>query len=55
MAIQKVRAARVVFVPLLAVSLVFAVAAVRDYGLLYPAEVQRVFGMRSTATGLPGR
>jgi hypothetical protein len=51
--IQKVRAARVVFVPLLAVSLVFAVAAVRDYGLLYPAEVQRVFGMRSTATAFP--
>jgi hypothetical protein len=52
-AIQKVRVARVVFVPLLAVSMVFAVAAVRDYALLYPAEIQRIFGMRSTASAFP--
>jgi hypothetical protein len=51
--IQKLRTARVVFVPLLAVSMVFAVAAVRDFGLLYPAEVQQIFGMRSTATAFP--
>ena len=52
-AIQNVRAARVIFVPLLAVSLIFAVAAARDYVRLYPAEVQRVFGMRSTAPAFP--
>jgi hypothetical protein len=52
-AIQKVRAALVVFVPLLAVSIVFAVAAVRDYRLLYPGEVQQIFGMRSTAPAFP--
>jgi hypothetical protein len=52
-AIQKVRVARVVFVPLLALSIVFAVAAIRDYTLLYPAEIQRIFGMRSTATAFP--
>jgi hypothetical protein len=52
-AIQKLRVARVVFVPLVAVSIVFAVAAVRDYSLLYPAEIQRIFGMRSTASAFP--
>jgi hypothetical protein len=51
--IQKVRVARVIFVPLLALSLVFAVAAIRNYHLLYPAEVQRVFGMRSAASAFP--
>jgi hypothetical protein len=52
-AIQKVRVARVIFVPLLALSLVFAVAAIRDYRALYPAEFQRVFGVRSIATAFP--
>jgi hypothetical protein len=52
--IQRVRAARVAFVPLFALSIVFAVAAVRDYGLLYPAtDKQRVFGLRSTAPAFP--
>jgi hypothetical protein len=52
--IQTVRAARVAFVPLFALSVVFAVAAVRDYGLLYPAtDTQRVFGLRSTAPAFP--
>jgi hypothetical protein len=53
LAIQKLRVARVVFVPLLAVSIVFAVASVRDSGRLYPAEHQRLFGLRSTATAFP--
>jgi hypothetical protein len=52
-AIQKVRVARVIFVPLLALSIVFAVAAIRDYRNLYPAEFQRVFGIRSIATAFP--
>jgi hypothetical protein len=52
-AIQKVRVARIVFVPLLALSLVFAVAAIREYRALYPAEFQRVFGVRSIATAFP--
>jgi hypothetical protein len=52
-AIQKVRVARVIFVPLLALSIVFAVAAIRDYRALYPAEIQRIFGMRSTASAFP--
>lgn len=52
--IQKVRAARVAFVPLFVLSIVFAVAAVRDYGLLYPAtDKQRIFGLRSTAPAFP--
>jgi hypothetical protein len=52
-AIQKVRAALVIFVPLLAVSVIFAVAAARDYGQLYPSNVQHIFGMRSTAPAFP--
>jgi hypothetical protein len=52
-AIQNLRAARVVFVPLLAVSIVFAVAAVRNFGLLYPSDVQHIVGMRSTAPAFP--
>ena len=52
-AIQKLRVARVVFVPLFLVSLVFAVAGVRDYAMLYPSDVQHVFGIRSTATAFP--
>jgi hypothetical protein len=51
--IQKIRVALVVFVPLLAVSIIFAVAAIRDYRLLYPGEVQRIFGLRSTAPAFP--
>jgi hypothetical protein len=53
-AIQEVRAARFIFWPLLALSLVFAVAAVRDYQGLYPAsQTQRIFGLRSTAPAFP--
>ena len=52
-AIQRIRVALVVFVPLLAVSIIFAVAAVRNFGLLYPSDVQHIFGMRSTAPAFP--
>jgi hypothetical protein len=52
-AIQNLRVARVVFVPLLAVSIVFAVAAVRNFGLLYPSDIQHIVGMRSTAPAFP--
>jgi hypothetical protein len=53
-AIQQVRAARVVFLPLLACSLVFAIAAVRDFEWLYPVvEKPRVFGVRSVASAFP--
>jgi hypothetical protein len=52
--IQDVRAARIVFVPLLVLSLVFAVAAVDDYQGLYPiGEKPRIFGLRSTAAAFP--
>ena len=48
--IQTVRPARFVFLPLLAVSLVFAVAAVHMYQGLYPVGVTpRIFGARTTA------
>jgi hypothetical protein len=53
-AIEHVRAARVVFFPLLAGSLVFAGAAVADYQGLYPVgDKQRIFGLRSTAPAFP--
>ena len=53
-AIQQIRLARVVFVPLLAGSLVLAVAAVRDFGGLYPAgERQTIVGLRSIAPAFP--
>jgi hypothetical protein len=53
-AIQELRAARFIFWPLLALSLVFAVAAIRDYQGLYPAsQTQQIFGLRSTATAFP--
>jgi hypothetical protein len=53
-AIQQIRAARVVFLPLLAGSLVFAVAAVRDHLDLYPVgERQRIVGLRSIAPAFP--
>jgi hypothetical protein len=51
--IQKMRIALVIFVPLLAISLVFAVAAARDFAQLYPGDVQRIFGLRSTAPAFP--
>ena len=52
--IQELRAALFIFWPLLALSLVFAVAAVRDYQGLYPAsQTQKIFGLRSTATAFP--
>jgi hypothetical protein len=53
-AIQHVHAARIVFFPLLACSLVFAVAALRDFEWLYPAvENPRIFGVRSVASAFP--
>jgi hypothetical protein len=53
-AIQQLRLARVVFVPLLAGSLILAVAAVRDFEGLYPAgERQEIVGLRSIATAFP--
>ena len=51
--IQKVRIALVVFVPLLAGSLIFAVAATRNFELLYPGDIQRIVGLRSTAPAFP--
>jgi hypothetical protein len=53
LAIQRLRLARIVFVPLLAGSLVFAVAAVRNHEALYPGEKQRIFGLRSIAPAFP--
>jgi hypothetical protein len=53
-AIQHVRAARYVALPLLAGSLVFAVAAVRDFEWLYPlVEKPRTFGVRSIDSAFP--
>jgi len=54
LAIQEVRVALVAFVPLLAVSLVFAAAAVQEHRYLYPAsETPRLFGARTTASLWP--
>jgi hypothetical protein len=53
-AIQQIRLARVVFVPLLAGSLLLTVAAVRDFYGLFPAgERQQIVGLRSIATAFP--
>jgi hypothetical protein len=53
-AIQQIRLARVVFVPLLAGSLLLTVAALRDFEGLYPAgEGQQIVGLRSIATAFP--
>jgi hypothetical protein len=52
-AIQHVRAARVVFIPLFAVSIVFAVAAIRHFVQLYPGLTQQIVGMRSIAPAFP--
>jgi hypothetical protein len=51
--IQRIRVARLMFVPLLAVSLVFVVAAARNFARLYPGDVQRIVGLRSTAPAFP--
>jgi hypothetical protein len=52
--IQQIRLTRVVFVPLLAGSLILTVAAVRDFQNLYPAgERQQILGLRSIATAFP--
>jgi len=52
--IQQIRLARIVFVPLLAGSLFFAVAAVHNYLGLYPVgERQAIVGLRSIATAFP--
>jgi hypothetical protein len=52
--IQQIRLARFVFVPLLAGSLILAVAAVDHYLGLYPVgERQTIVGLRSIATAFP--
>jgi hypothetical protein len=52
--IQQIRLARVVFVPLLAGSLVLTVAGVRNFEGLYPAgERQHIWGLRSIAPAFP--
>jgi hypothetical protein len=52
--IQEIRTTRFVFVPLLALSLVFAAASVHDYHGLYPlGEKPRIFGLRTTAALFP--
>jgi hypothetical protein len=51
--LQNIRVARVVFVPLLAGSLIFSVAAARNFAQLYPGDVQRIVGLRSTAPAFP--
>ena len=53
-AIQRIRVARVVFVPLLAVSIVFAVAAVRNFGLLYPGDSSADLRNAEHCSGFPG-
>lgn len=54
LAIQEVRWSRIVFFPLLAVSLLFAAAAVHEPDYLYPAGNEpRVFGARTTASLFP--
>jgi hypothetical protein len=53
-ALQYVRPARLLFVPLLAVSLVLGVAAARDHHGLYPIDdSSRIYGVRSMAHLFP--
>jgi hypothetical protein len=53
-ALQRVRVARWIFVPLLAISLVFAIAGVWNHEGLYPVgEKPRIFGARTTAPLFP--
>jgi hypothetical protein len=53
-AVQHVRAARLLALPLLACSLVIAAAAVRDFAWLYPVvEKPRTFGVRSIDSAFP--
>jgi hypothetical protein len=53
-ALQYVRAARLVFVPLLAVSFVFAYGAVRDLRGLYPIDDEpRILGVNRIAAAFP--
>jgi hypothetical protein len=52
--VQEIRTARIVFVPLLAVSLLYAAVAVNDYQGLFPmGEKPRMFGLRTTAAVFP--
>jgi hypothetical protein len=51
--IQRFRVALLVFVPLFAVSLVIAKAAIGNYLALYGAENPRIYGVRSIATAFP--
>jgi hypothetical protein len=52
--IQEIRPARFVFGPLLALSFVFAAAAVNDYQGLYPlGDKPRIFALRTTAAAFP--
>ena len=54
LAIQGVFAARIIFVPLFAASLVFAAAAMKDPLWLYPiSEKPRIFGIHSAASVFP--
>jgi hypothetical protein len=52
--IQEIRAARVLFVPLFAGSLLFVAVAISDFQGLYPlGEKPRMFGLRTTAVAFP--
>lgn len=52
--IQELRPARILFVPLFAVSLVFAAAALHDFHGLYPlGDKPRMFALRTTAVAFP--
>jgi hypothetical protein len=52
--IQEIRITRVAFVPLLALSFVFAVSAVHDHQGLFPlGEKPRMFGLKTTAVAFP--
>jgi hypothetical protein len=52
--IQEIRTARIVFVPLFALSLLFALAAINDYQGLFPlGEKPRIFALRTTAAAFP--
>jgi hypothetical protein len=53
--LQHVRASRFLFVPLLAVSILFAFSAMKDFQGLYPlGDKARMFGLREAAVAYPG-
>jgi hypothetical protein len=52
--IQELRAARVLFVPLFAASVLFAAVAINDYQGLYPlGDKPRMFALRTTSAAFP--